>query len=180
MTPLEALDEAKAQFNPLYFNDPQKLQGVLRRALGVYQDKAGLIKTVKTVDLETSVTAPGDMLSVIAAGDKNSRYHEVFQDGTTLYVEPDLDSVPPYTISYFVNLRDYDLETDLPPGIVGTIIDYLVALIDFQNTERARAVALATGRQMELPTNDEMNNRKAVVEAYMEDNRAIIPMLSVF
>ncbi len=91
-----------------------------------------------------------------------------------------LDSVAPYTFYYFVNLRDYDLDTDLPNGIVGTIIDYLVALIDIQNTERARAVALSTGRQMELPTNDEMNNRKAIVEAYMEENMAMVPMLSVF
>jgi len=181
MTPTEALEDAKLQFNPLYFNEPPKLVALLRRALGVYQDKAGVIKNVKTADIvDTSVAIPGDMLSCIYASDKNSRYHEAFQNDSTLYVEPDLDSAPPYTFYYFVNLRDYDLDTDLPNGIVGTIIDYIVSLIDIPNTERARAVALATGRQLELPSNDEMNNRKAIVEAYMEDNRAMVPMLSVF
>lgn len=180
MTPNEALEDAKLQFNPLYFNETPNLTALLKRALGVYQDKAGVMKTVKTADLETSVPIPADMLTCVFANDKNNRYHEVFQGDDTLYVEPDLDSVLPYTFHYFVNLRDYGLDTALPNGIVGTLIEYLVALIDVHNTERARAVALATGRQMELPTNDELNNRKLTVEAYMEDNKAIIPMLSVY
>jgi len=179
MTPAAALEIAKSQFTPLYLSEPV-LQAILTRALGAYQDKAGVIKTVKTVEEETEVDTPEDLLSVIFANDDNSRYHEVNQEDETLTVDTDDESVAPYTIHYFVNLRDYDPDTDLPAGIVGTLIDYIAALIDIPNTERARAVALSTGRQTELPTNSEMLDRKAVIEAYMEDNRAIIPMLSVF
>ncbi len=89
MTPNEALEDAKIQFTPLYFNDAPKLTALLKRALGVYQDKAGVIKNVKTADLlETSVAVPDDMLSPIYASDTNSRYHEVFEGDGTLYVEP--------------------------------------------------------------------------------------------
>jgi len=180
MTPTEVLTEAKSQFTPLYFNDPDKLVALLRRALGVYQDKAGIIRTVKTVGIETAVAIPEGVVSVIHAADKNSRFHEVIVGAADWSVEADATSAPPYTFYYFLNLRDYDLDDDLPAGIVGTLIDYVAALIDVPNTDRARAVALATGRQMELPTNDEMNNRKAIIEAYMEDNKAMVPMLSVF
>lgn len=180
MTPNEALESATSQFTPLYHSDSDKLESLLRRALGVYQDKAGVIKTVKSTDLETFVAIPDDMLSAIYASDKNSRYHEVIQDETSLSVEEDTNSYPPYTFYYFVNLRDYDLDTDLPSGIVGILIDYIVALIDIPNTERARAVAISTGRQTELPSNAEMVERKTVIESYMEDNRTIIPMMSVF
>jgi len=180
MTPNEVLNDAKSQFPILYYKDPLKLEALLKRALGVYQDKAGMIKKVTTTGTATSISIPDDMLSVIFANDKNSRYHEVIEGETNLSIEEDTDSEGPYTFYYFVNLRDFDLDEDLPSGIAGTLIDYVAALIDIPNTERARAVALATGRQIELPSNDEMNNRKAIVEAYMEDNKAMVPMLSVF
>jgi len=180
MTPNQVLEDAKSQFPILYYKDPDKLEKLLKRALGVYQDKAGVIKKVTTTGTETSVLIPDDMLSSIFASDKNSRYHEIIDDETSLSIEEDADSEGPYTFYYFVNLRDFDLDDDLPNGIAGTLIDYVVALIDIPNTERARAVALATGRQTELPSNDELNNRKALVEVYMEDNKAMVPMLSVF
>ena len=181
MTPAALLEEAKMQFTQLYYNDPEQLNAIVRRALGVYQDKAGVIKTLKTSSTEdVSVALPEDMLEPIAAQDKNSRYHAVYQDETNLFVVPDKQSEAPYAFYYFVNLRDYDFDTDLPAGIVGTLLDYVVSLIAIPNTERLRAIALATGRQLELSSNDEMNNRRMIVEAYMEDNRAALPMLSVF
>jgi len=180
MTPTEVLNIAASQFTPLYINDPEQLNSILKRALGVYQDRAGVIKTVKTTGTIASVFIPDDMLSVIFASDKNGRYHEVIQSETALAVEADSESCPPYTFHYFVNLRDYDMYDDLPPGIVGDIIDYVAALIAIPNTDRARAVALSTGRQIELPSNDELNIRKSAIETYMEDSKAIIPMMSVF
>jgi hypothetical protein len=179
MTPAEILEIAMSQFTPLYIVDSGKLETLLRRALLTYQDKAGVIKTVTSVGTDSFVEIPDDMLSVIHAADAGGRYHEVVCDDTNLSVTPDASSVPPYTFHYFVNLREYDIDADLPAGIVGVLIDYVVALIDIPNTERARAISLATGRQAEFATISEMINRKDMLEAYMAENMAIVPMMTV-
>ena len=180
MTPTELLQEALLQFTPLYYNDPEQLNSLLRRALGFYQDRAGVIKTITTTGTSLSIAIPDDMLSAIYASDKNSRYHEIIQSNTMLSIASDAGSYPPYTFHYFVNLRDYDPYDDLPPGIVGYLIDYIAALIAIPNTERARAIAIATNRQTELPSNDELNARKTAIEECIEENMAMIPMMSVF
>lgn len=178
MTPNELLELATSRFVPLYYNDPEKLNALLYAALGTYQDRAGCISSIRTA--ESSVTIPPTLLEVVSVQDAYGRYHEVSVGDTILTIETDAESVGPFTIWYLVDLRKWDADLDLPGGVAGAVIDYLVALIDIYNTERARAVAQATGRQIDLPSNEELMNRKLSLEADMADAQGFLPMISVY
>lgn len=181
MTPNELLDLAKANFQVLYL-DSAKLTNLLRQALGTFQDKAGLIRKLKFGDDDTEADTPDNLLEVIGAADAEGRWHEYLVGETSItIVEQTGKSVKPYVVSYFVNLRDMDIDEDeLPPETVGPLRDYLEALIALPNTVRARQIATATGIQAEYPSDDELRTRKENIELVMEDSMAIIPMATVY
>jgi len=184
MTGRELLEQAKKHFAILYVNnEADALDHLVLQALGDYQDKAGFLATVKTVDNEIAVNIPDKFLGLVLAHDAEKQYHEVVidADAGTITIQETAISEKPYTIHYFVNLRDYDLETDqLPPEIIGTLLDYLIALIDIPNTERARRVALATGQQIEVRSDEELLAKKQLLEEAMEEQHAILPASTVW
>ncbi|WP_028325818.1 hypothetical protein [Desulfatirhabdium butyrativorans] len=180
MTPNEVLALAKERFAPLYFNDDGQLANMLQAALMMYQDKAGVMKSVKTSGTNISIATPDDCLEIASVQDAYGRFHECENDGETITIVTDTESLPPFTIWYLVDLQNYDTDTDLPGGVAGTILEYLIALIDIPNTKRARAAAQATGRQIDLPSDEELLSRKLTIEADMADSQAFLPMMSVF
>jgi hypothetical protein len=178
MTPAELLEQAKNSFIVLYHGDPDKLTLLLRQALGTYQDKAGVIREI-SYGTGFEIAVPDDFLTVATSKDAVGNYHEVRRvDGSLRIVETSI-SVKPYKTHYFVNLRDYDLETDLPPEIIGTLLDYLIALIEIPNTARGKKIALATGQQADFTSEEVLVARKQALEEAMEEAQAIIPIVSV-
>jgi len=181
MTPNELLDLVKTQFGVLYL-DSAKLTNLLKQSLGAYQDKAGVIRKLQFGDDDTEVDVPDDLLEIICIADAEGRWHE-YQASTTAIavVEQTGKSVKPYTLSYFVNLRDMDIdEDDLPPETIGTLCDYLEALVAIPNTARARQIAAATGIQGDYTSGEELRARRDTLELAMEDEQAIIPMATVY
>lgn len=181
MTPNELLDLVKTQFQVLYL-DPVRLATLLKQALGTYQDKAGLVRKLQFGDGATEAATPDNLLEIVVAADAEGRWHEYRMGETSItIVEQTGKSVKPYTVSYFVNLRDMDTEEDeLPPETVGPLRDYLEALIAIPNTARARQIATATGIQAEYPSDEELGARKENLELAMEDEQAMIPMATVY
>jgi hypothetical protein len=181
MTPNELLDLVKSQFQVLYI-ESGKLTNLLRQALGTYQDKAGVVRKLQFGDDATEAATPEDLLEVIFVADVRGRWHEHRSgDDSITVIEQAGKSVKPYVLSYFVNLRDMDIDTDeLPPETVGPLRDYLEALIAIPNTARARQIATATGIQGEYPSDEELRTRKESLELVIEDSQAIIPMATVY
>ena len=180
MTPNELLETVKAQFQVLYL-DSAKLTYLLRQALGTWQDKAGLIKKITLGADKTEAEFPKDLLSVAVVMDAEGRYHEAATDNGKVAVVEQFKSAKPFTIHYFVNLRDMDAETDtIPPEATGILLDYLKALIDISNTSRARQIATATVLQAEFTSDEELRGRKESIELAMEESQAIIPAASVY
>jgi hypothetical protein len=181
MTPNELLDQVKTQFQVIYL-EPAKLINLLKQALGTYQDKAGVVRKLQFDDNATEVDAPADLLEVIYVADAEGRWHEhqVSEDSVAVVVQAG-KSVKPYIVSYFVNLRDMDIDDDeLPSETIGLLRDYLEALIAIPNTARARQIATATGIQAEYPSEEELRARAENLELAIEESRAIIPMATVY
>ncbi len=181
MTGRELLAEAKKHFPVLYGgSEVDAYDHLIRQALGTFQDKAGYMGKVQTPEGAAAVAIPPGFLALVSVHDANRQFHEAVIDETTITIQEQTNSVRPYTIHYFVNLRDYDLAVDdLPPELLSILLDYLVALIDIPNTARARRVALATGQQIEVRGDEELLARKQALELAMDEEYAIIPPVMV-
>jgi hypothetical protein len=181
MTGRELLAEAKKHFPVLYGGSAvDAYDHLITQALATFQDKAGYMGSIQTPEGAAAVAIPSGFLALISVHDAEKQFHEAVVDDTTITVQEQANSVRPYTIHYFVDLRAYDVATDaLPPDIIGVLLDYLVALIDIPNTARARRVALATGQQIEVRGDEELLARKQTLEDLMEQEYAIIPPIMV-
>jgi len=181
MTPNELLDEVKALFQVVYV-EPAKLAILLKQAIRAYQDKAGVVRTVQMSADAAEMARPADLLEVISVADAEGRWHqwEVSAESISV-VESLLKSVKPYSVSYFADLSGIDPAAGaLPDESIGLLRDYLEALIDIPNTNRARQIALATGVQTEFPSGEELRARKEAIELAMEEAQALLPMMTVY
>ena len=178
MTPTELLEQAKSQFLVLYHTDATALGQLLAKALRKYQDKAGVIEEVSLGDA-AELDLPDHFLRIATAQDATGNYMEASADNEKLMVVERRDTRKPYKIFYFLDLASFDADEDLPLAIIGTTLDYLVALIDIPNTQRARRTQQATGEQGDLPSDDALIARRDQIELTMEDEEAIIPMAVV-
>ena len=181
MTPKELLDSVLTRFQVVYLGQPA-LDVLLAQALGVYQDKAGPVKTLALATDAESAVIPGDFLGVAVVLDAEGRWHEVNMTETDLVVTVQRrKSRKPFKIWYFVHMRGMNSTTGvLPEESVSILFDYLYVLIAIPNTQRATEVAAATGMQIQLPGDGELDQRKAILEESMEDCRSIIPMATVY
>lgn len=191
MTPNELLEEAKGRFVPLYYNDESDLQALLKQALAKYQTKAGSIATViVTEDDENVVGLPSDYLDLMMAVDSKARYVECAIDTTSSEItiipadsdDDWSDTTFPVTVHYFQNMRDLNLASGkLPNGSTSMLLDYLVALIEQQNTPRkAMMEADIAGLQGELPSSQELKDRILQLEEQMEDMKAMVMPVAIF
>lgn len=197
MTPSELLDEAKSRFIVLYHNDSTKLNGLLRQALGKFSDKAGVTvtATIPFTSPDNSGLSPTEYIAdtpmyyaplpsyfkdIAVAKDAKGKWHEVVVGTDPETNEPclifslDDTSVSPMIVEYFVDMREWDEDTNLPNGVVSSVLDYLVALIDVPNTERERAVSQQSGQTPELPSKSELMQRIDQIEQGWEENAAFI------
>lgn len=181
MTPQEILDEVIRRFMVLYHNDPEDLKRLLRQALAKYQDKAGYICETW---YSSAIILPPERLSGIASiSDKKKRYvpwHVDMPEGVIVLDVLDKNESP-YCLSWFVNLRDWPLDEDLPGDVPTLLADYLEALIAVQNTERQRNAMLITGQQtQDLSSVQDLRQRIRDIEIEMEENKSIIVPASYF
>jgi len=182
MTPTELLEEAKGRFVVLYHNDETALSRLLKQALRRFQDKAGVIlqaKWEKGTDGSTLRPLPSNFLDVAVVNDALSNYVPASIDGEDLSISVDRRTAWPITVHYFANLQDWPMDKDLPNGCVSVVLDYLVALIEVPNTERARTANAAMNLQADLPGAQELRDRLSFIEQNMEDNQAMLPPVSV-
>lgn len=181
MTASELLEAVKAQFTPLYYDNETALNTLLKTALRTYQQIAGAIKKVSTDtadETDVDVDIPNDFLEVCSVADAKKKFHEYTQTEAALTAVTDSESTAPYTFSYFVDLEKYagDLSSeDLPRECIRLVMEHLTALISIKDTARAKSVAMATNRQDEFPSDQELQDRKDKVEGQMEENMAMIP-----
>ena len=182
----------------LYHSDPTKLQQLLYQSLGKFSDLAGVTITIQAAfeapeSSTLPVTAfvpgvagyyapmPACFKDVAMARDAKGLWHEVAQS-----IHPDTgvpclaffllpgESIPPMTIEYFVDLRVWPEDQDLPNGVVAPVFEHLVATIDIYNTERERAMSQESGQQLELPSKSELMQRVDMIEAGWVEGAAYI------
>ncbi len=152
---------------------------LLRKALGTFQDRSGVTRSIDFGDTNI-IPVPDNFLMALSASDAKGRYHEVNVIEGNLVVSEKASSVKPYRVTYFLNLRDWPMIEDLPPEILGYVSNYLVALFELKNTQRARRVALASGQSGDqFPSDEELKSRLTALEEAMEDTLGIIPGISV-
>lgn len=181
MTPNELLADVLLRFPVMYLAETVQ-QSLLSQALGMYQSLAGVVEKLAIPD-SSPVETPAGYQSVAVCADTEGRWHDVTADAEseTLAVVTTSKSVAPFVLHYFVNLKDLDFDEDsLPSTSITLLTEYLYTLIAIPNTQRAREAMLATGIQMELPDDNELNNRKTLLEQEMDETAAIIPMATVY
>lgn len=183
MTPKQVLEEAQSRFMVLYHDDPAALERLLRQALAKMQEKAGVLAEMWTED--TAFPTPQHMSSIASCCDAQRRYvpfrFDVEHGSVTLLPHP--KNTAPFCLIYFLNLRDWEEDKDLPGQCTSLLTDYLEALIAVPNTQRQKETYLVTGMQsaaQELPQISELKMRCAEIEQAMEDNKAIVPPASYF
>lgn len=145
MTPIELLESVKERFNPLLVREEETLKAFLIKALTTYQDRAGVVKTLKLEKAGgTAIPLPEDYLSLVHVTDNNGLL--VYSDELSGFIELELTGSErwPLRMLYLVNLRDRKLdEWQVPPAIIGMLEEYLEALINVRNVARQRRIQQA-------------------------------------
>lgn len=180
MTPLQLLEEVQDRFILLFHDDEAILHRLLRRALGKYQDKAGVLLQMNTS--ETLIPLPDLCAGIAACSDAKGRYipAQLDTEDCALRLESSAKHQSPYVILYFANLRDWPLEKPLPSECLELVSDYLEALIALPNTGRAWKVMASTHLSTaDLPSTEEAQARITALEIQMEEAKAVIPPLLV-
>ncbi|EFB2660464.1 hypothetical protein [Escherichia coli] len=183
MTPTELLESVKTRFNPLLVREEDTLKAFLIKALTTYQDRAGVVKTLKLEKAGgTAIPLPEDYLSLVHVTDSNGLL--VYSDELSGFIELELTGSErwPFRMLYLVNLRDRKLdEWQVPPAIIGMLEEYLEALINVRNVARQRRASI-DGKfdYSDLPDETTLYARVQEIEEKMSSNRAIIPGATIF
>ncbi len=179
MTPQELLDDVLLRFEVMYLSESLQTS-ILKQALSTYQSIVGATAVLK-LENATPVSLPAGFSDVAVCVDAEGRWHDVVVTDTTVAVTTFSKSVAPYSLTYFLDMRGFDLATDsLPRNSIMLLSDYLYVLLAIPNTQRAREAMTITGIQMELPDDNELNSRKTLLEQTMDETAAIIPMVTVY
>lgn len=182
--PAQLLESVIARFPMLIHNEPDKLNALLNKAIGKYQDLAGFIAKVKIEEsdiTDRSLTLPDRFLTTVSLKDKAGRY--VSSDAWNGTLELDLygDEQYPFTLVYLENLRDADYESiSIPAGAVTLISDYLELLIMSPNSDRMRRVFVAGKMDAsDIPTEADLATRRSELEQKIRESQAMIPMITI-
>ncbi|KKB02688.1 hypothetical protein [Pantoea anthophila] len=183
MTPVELLEAVKARFTTLLVDEEALLTSLLRQALGVYQDRAG-VPGRKRIEKTggASLPFPSDYLSLVNVNDFNGALVYAHPYDSTIELELTGREKWPFTLLYFRNIRDCDYEqTQLPADITGLLEDYLEVLIAIPNVERLRRLHIAGKFDASfLPDEATLHQRKTDLEMQISASRAIIPAMSTW
>lgn len=185
MTPKELLEEVKSRFVQLVHNEKDKLDALLRQALGTYQDKAGVQRTLLIDEATIANNAfdlPEHFLTVVLLKDARGRRvrHMIDEEQGRIMMNSSA-LLYPLKMSYLVNLRNVDLVTyQLPAAPIGMIQDYLEVLIEIPNNERIKLVMQQGGFDVaSLPSTSETIARKNELELQMKSARSAMPMMTI-
>lgn len=188
MNPKQLLEEVEGRFTILYHDDGDALVRLLRQALGKFQAKAGVIKICKSKEKEVDV--PVNFLSIAMCHDASGRYLPFsVQDSDApenagvkkILFETKSCHLAPYSIHYFVNLREWPMDMEVPQECISLVSDYLEVLIEIPNTDRQRNVMSSTHLDHSgLQSVQELRARLAEIEMMMEESRAMIPPVVVY
>lgn len=187
MTPNELLEEVKLRFYSLLHNDADKLAALLKQALGAYQDRAGVIETVKVKvldkndDGDSCFAVPADFLARVMVKNATGNFVSSQYDRITQKLLVGGGATLPLSFTYFVNLRGVDLDSyQLQPDIIGLVQEYLEVLIAIPNSERNRRVAIAGNIDTsDIPTEESLYTRKMEIEERMKAAKSALPMVSI-
>ncbi|HHA1306313.1 hypothetical protein [Enterobacter kobei] len=184
MTALELLEDVKGRFPVLLHDDDDALKRLLIQALGKYQDRAGVIRTVhlQYEDGQTTRELPKNFLAQVGVSDSLDGFVcSTILDGQLVLDVCDCVSWP-LKFRYLVNLRGMNLQEDeVPPNIIGMVSDYLEILIRIPNTDRLRTVSIAGKLDVStFPDDVTLYERKKQLEDEMASLRAILPMFSIY
>jgi len=136
MTPRELLEQARRRFEVLLITDEDRLTGFLRDSLEFYGHHAGVLVRTSVAQPELKLFPPPLALN----GAYNVRGEWVLteydQPAGMLYLR-DQPQYGPWAISYFVNPRNWDLDSPLPNDMEFTLlIDYCETLIGEANAQK--------------------------------------------
>lgn len=159
---------------------------LLYRALGKFQDKAGVI--LEAWYDEPIFELPPRFHGIAGCCDSKRRHiahrFEKSEEGQKLIrLLPRSRHTAPYCLSYFCSLRDWGMEDELPGDCTELVSDYLEALISIPNTKKEREAYLQSGMldaAQTLQSEQELRQRVTDLEEEMENNKAIIPPASMF
>jgi hypothetical protein len=178
LTPADLLENVKKRFNPLLVREPETLVAFLRKALAAYQDRAGVITSLKLEKTGgTTITLPEDYLALVQVIDANGTLVYADEMGSAVDLELIGSERWPFRMLYLMNLRDRPIDKwQVPPSIIGMIEDYLEALINVRNVARQRRASI-DGKfdYSDLPDETTLHMRVLDLEDKMSANRAIIP-----
>ncbi len=180
MTPRELLNDVLLRFQVMYLST-QIQDSILKQALSTYQTVVGPTAKMNITDATSPVSKPAGFSEVAVCLDVEGRWHEADVGDATITVLTTKKSVKPFNLYYFLNLRGFNLESGvLPESSINLLTEYLYTLLAIPNTQRAKEAMTVTGIQLELPEDNELNNRKTLLEEEMEESAALIPMATVY
>lgn len=177
MTPQDIIDRVTARYDVLYYSDGSKLQALMADTLGMFEDRAGAVRSFQIASPDTAAAKPADFLAVATVFDNYGRFVDFNATGSTIAISGTYEY--PVTVQYLVNFRVLGMTDDLPPTSVGLIASHFEAALAILNARRERNVVQAAGLQREIPPEETLQARLDAVELAMEENAEIIPMATV-
>lgn len=181
MTPNELLASVLQTIPQLVYDDASALGVLLKQAVTVYQENAGVISTLDTDS--TTFTKPAFFTRTVSACDSVRRWVAVKEGDTDLTLLVDDRHKGPFTFNYLIKLSEMDFEEDHFPSNVATSIlfDYLLALIDIRNNESLRRIYISgTMDTSGLMLPAELKARLDEARAAMKSRRSVLPMVTVY
>ena len=165
MTPLEILTQSRRRFEILLIQDEEVLRGFVRDALEFYSIHAGVLIRRRVERPELAIYPPP--LSFNGVHNKRGEWCMTDYDNVagTLFIQ-DRPTYGPWQVTYFVNLRNWDLETPLPADLEFTLlIDYVECLIGEANAQKlALSKWVANLESMESRGQSEYQQQRATLE----------------
>lgn len=182
--PAQLLESVIARFPMLIHNEPKKLNALLNKAIGKYQDLAGFIAKARIQDVDLKdgkFTLPERFLTTVALKDADGRYISSEAWSDQLELELFGGERYPFTLLYLENLRDADYsQITLPAGSVSLISDYLELLIMSPNSDRLRRLSVAGKMDAsDIPTEADLSTRRTELEEKIRASQAMIPMITI-
>lgn len=182
--PAQILESVVSRFPMLLHSEPDKLNALLVKAIGKYQDLAGFMGKCRftETDIQDGAAAlPEYFLTNIVLKDANGRYVCSEAWGDSLEIELTGYERFPLTFQYLENLRDADYDKiDIPADAINLLSDYLELLIMSPNSDRLRRVVVAGKLDAsDIPTESELATRRTELEEKIRAAKAMIPMITI-
>lgn len=177
MTPQQIIERVTARYDVLYYSDADKLQALMADTMGVFEDRAGAVRSFQIASPAITGSKPADFLAVATVFDAKGRFVDFDASGSAVTISGTYSY--PVTVQYLVSFRNMGIDDELPPTSIGLIASHFEAQLAILNARRERNVVLAAGLQREIPPEEALQARLDAVELAMEENAEIIPMATV-